>query len=92
MSEILFVQALSLWIETSISAQFQSLERDSVCSSLVEAFALVSDDFSFNLLSEILFVQASRGPPRGDVLGGGFNLLSEILVKSQVMNWRVSIS
>jgi len=37
---------------------FQSLERDSVCSSLVEILMLLLDVASFNLLSEILFVQA----------------------------------
>ena len=58
LSEILFVQAqrdvyllASWWL-------FQSLERDSVCSSATWDAGAAADYGCFNLLSEILFVQA----------------------------------
>ena len=41
-------------------APFQSLERDSVCSSLQCGHVLETEEHCFNLLSEILFVQATR--------------------------------
>ena len=34
LSEILFVQAMTVFMVPEIDDQFQSLERDSVCSSL----------------------------------------------------------
>ena len=65
LSEILFVQACrrgGWWIW---ERRFQSLERDSVCSSLSTREAALRLGVSFNLLSEILFVQAL------DVVGYG---------------------
>ena len=45
----------------SSSVGFQSLERDSVCSSQTDAPPAGSPPASFNLLRDILFVQASGG-------------------------------
>jgi len=58
---------------------FQSLERDSVCSSLTWRRRPSWIWCSFNLLSEILFVQANPAAANAPNPLKGFNLLSEIL-------------
>ena len=59
LSEILFVQATSSSTSASNAPTFQSLERDSVCSSITKKLRPARLVRRFNLLSEILFVQAS---------------------------------
>jgi len=78
LSEILFVQANTGAAGTQGASRFQSLERDSVCSSYYGYGQDITAEGSFNLLSEILFVQArcDAGPDR---VADRFNLLSEIL-------------
>ena len=61
LSEILFVQAWACSLSDSVIVMFQSLERDSVCSSHAPFFFWKQVGSSFNLLSEILFVQAPAG-------------------------------
>ena len=62
LSEILSVQAsLDLTVD-EMRAMFQSLERDSVCSSQDGVENFVPQYVSFNLLSEILSVQAGFWP------------------------------
>jgi len=60
LSEILFVQARKWNPAGSKSHGFQSLERDSVCSSVIANEYMHLPAAGFNLLSEILFVQAQR--------------------------------
>ena len=59
LSEILFVRATRVLSPSLIRLEFQSLERDSVCSSLAPTPAAGGFGGRFNLLSEILFVQAN---------------------------------
>jgi len=61
LSEILFVQALDVVGYGQLMEAFQSLERDSVCSSWRDGGYSRAIQ-RFNLLSEILFVQAPRTP------------------------------
>ena len=58
LSEILFVQAQCIEDSLISRLKFQSLERDSVCSSSNLVLPGLLTCKSFNLLSEILFVQA----------------------------------
>jgi len=58
LSEILFVQASPFPHPPAGTSRFQSLERDSVCSSKLYVTFRDAMLASFNLLSEILFVQA----------------------------------
>jgi len=60
LSEILFVQAPPDAAPPRRHPRFQSLERDSVCSSGDHVLLRLHKTDRFNLLSEILFVQAAR--------------------------------
>ena len=59
LSEILFVQAKKDQADHVKQKTFQSLERDSVCSSNSQPNTIRRRNTRFNLLSEILFVQAA---------------------------------